>query len=305
MNKKALKSNISLLLAAAIWGLAFVAQSDSMNYIGPFTFGTQRYLLGALAISPVCAVTLTGIKRREGKEVLKKTVARSLGVGSICGCVLFCAATAQQIGIQYTPAGKSGFITALYIVLVPIFGGIFFRNKTSPGMWVSVILAAAGLYFLCVTENFTIEKGDLWVISCAFLFAVQILLIDRYASGTDSALFSFAQFLTVAIISAPIMLIRESIPTAEQMRGALVPVLYTGICSSAVAHTLQVVGQKNAENPTVAALLMSLESVFASVSGMLILHESFSKREFAGVVIMACAVVLSQIQSGKKEKITA
>lgn len=302
MNKKAVKSNFSLLLAAAIWGLAFVAQSDSMNYIGPLAFTALRYFLGAFALIPVCVFTLGSFKKHNGSEKTKKAAKRSLTLGAVCGVVLFGASVSQQIGLKYTTAGKAGFITALYIVLVPVMGRIVFKNKTSVNTWISVVLAAAGLYLLCVKEGFSISRGDLWVILCAFIFTVQILLIDRYAEGTDTTLVSMTQFLTVAVITVPFALIFEPKITAEQMSGAWISIAYTGIFSSAVGYTLQIVGQKSAENPTIAALLMSMESVFAALSGWLILHETLSGKELIGVALMACAIVLSQLPVVEKNK---
>lgn len=302
MSKKALRSNASLLLAAAIWGLAFVAQSDAMNHIGPFAFTAVRCFLGALALLPVCIVTLYSFHKKNPGADIKNTVLRSVLIGAVCGVILFGATITQQIGIKYTTAGKAGFITALYIILVPVFNFVFFRNKVSINTGISVLLAGAGLYLLCVKEGFSIASGDIWVISCAFLFALQIIVIDRYAGGTDSALLSLVQFLVVAVISAIFTLIFEKKVTFAEMEAAWLSIVYTGVFSSAVAYTLQIVGQKSAENPTVAAILMSMESVFAAVSGWLILHETFSKKEFAGVILMVLAVVISQLATGTKKK---
>ena len=303
MEKNSAKSNIALLSAAAIWGLAFVAQSDGMNYIGPFAFTCVRCFIGVFALIPVCAVNLRAYAKTHTKKELKLCVKRSCILGAVCGTILFGATITQQIGIQYTSAGKSGFITALYIVLVPVFGRIIFKNKTSPAAWVSVIIAAAGLYLLCFKEDFSIGRGDIWVISCAFLFTFQILALDRFSEGTNSVLISLVQFFMVSAISFPFMLIIESMPTYTQLRGAGITILYTGIFSSAVAYTLQIVGQKSAKNPTVAALLMSMESVFAAISGAIILHERFSLREMGGVVLMLGAVILSQFSSNEKGKV--
>lgn len=302
VSKKSLKSNVSLLLAAAIWGLAFVAQSDAMNHIGPFGFTALRCFLGAVALLPVSMVSLYSFSKKNPEANIKKTVSRSVLVGAVCGVILFGATVTQQIGIKYTTAGKAGFITALYIVLVPVFNFIFFRNKISAGVGISVLLAGAGLYLLCVKEGFSIASGDIWVISCAFLFALQIIVIDRYADGTDSALLSLVQFFVVAVISLLFTLIFEKKVAFTEIKAAWLPIVYTGVFSSAVAYTLQIVGQKNAENPTVAALLMSMESVFAAVSGWLILNETFSKKEFIGVIFMVLALVLSQVASGRSEK---
>lgn len=305
MNKKTLKSNFSLLLASAIWGLAFVAQSDSMNYIGAFAFTSLRYFLGSFSLLPVCAVTLGSFRKRNGKTETVKCIKRSVKLGLMCGVALFTASASQQIGLKYTSAGKAGFITALYIVLVPVFSRIVFKNRTSLNTWIGVLFAGAGLYFLCVKEGFSVSGGDMWVILCAFLFTVQILLIDRYADGTDSALVSMVQFFVSAVLAIPFMLIFENGVTIQQIRGAGLAILYTGIFSSAVGYTLQIVGQKSAENPTVASLLMSLESLFAALFGWLILHETLSGKEFIGIGLMACAIVISQLPTGKKEAVQA
>lgn len=295
MNKNAAKSNAALLLAAAIWGLAFVFQSDSMNYIGPFTFMASRYFLGSFALIPVCAVTLRSVRKQNGREGAKKVFIRSIKVGAVCGVVLFAASAAQQIGIIYTPAGKAGFITALYIVLVPVFSRLIFKTATAFNTWVSVVAAAIGLYLLCVKEGFSVSGSDLWVILCAFIFTAQILMVDRLSHDTDSAVMAMSEFFVVAVISVPFACFTETVPQAQQIKGALISIAYTGVMSSSIAYTLQIVGQKKSENPTVAALLMSMEAVFAAVSGWLILHESFSGREFAGVILMAAAIVFSQI----------
>lgn len=305
MNKRAAKSNFSLLLAAAIWGLAFVAQSDAMEHIGPFAFTVLRYFLGSVALIPVCTFTLSAYKKQNGADKTKAVMKKSVIAGAVCGVVLFAASVSQQIGLKYTAAGKAGFITALYIILVPVFSRIIFRSKTSVNTWVSVFLAAIGLYLLCVREGFSVETGDMWVILCAFLFTVQILIIDRFSAGTDSVLFSMTEFFTVAVIAVPFTLVLEPSTNISNITGAWVSIAYTGILSSSVAYTLQIVGQKNAENPTVAALLMSMESVFAALSGWLILHETLSSKELCGVVLMAAAIVLSQLPTERKKKISA
>lgn len=298
MNKNAFKSNAALLLAAAIWGLAFVAQSDAMNYIGPFSFTALRYFLGSFALIPVSVVMLLSLKKKEGEEQMKKAMKKSVVPGIICGIVLYSASVSQQIGLKYTPPGKAGFITALYIVLVPLFGFIIFRNKTSINTWISVILAAAGLYLLCVSESFTVSVGDVWVIACAFLYMLQILLIDRYTKEADSVFFSMIQFFVAGLTAVPFALSLEPTVTSVEIRNAGLTILYTGIMSTSVAFTLQTIGQRKSENPTIAALLMSMESVFAAIAGWIILHETFSKREFIGVIIMMGAIVISQLPAG-------
>ena len=295
MNKRVVKSNAFLLLAAAIWGLAFVAQSDGMNYIGPFTFCVARSILGAVAVFPVWLIMSRKEAGRYGRDELIKKRKATVKAGLICGTALFAATAAQQIGIQYTTAGKAGFITALYIVMVPILGMIFFKRKAPVTAWLSVVLATAGLYLLCIKEGFTVSKGDLWVIVCAVLFGFQILFVDRYAPEADGVLLSCVQFLVVAVLSVPGVFINGETVTVQAFSGAWRSVCYTGIFSSGVAYTLQILGQKNSENPTVASLLMSMESVFAAVFGWLILHERLERKELAGVLIMALAIILSQL----------
>ena len=302
MNKKAAQSNISLLLAAAIWGLAFVAQSDAMNYIGPFAFTSIRYFIGSFALVPVFAFTLSAYKKKNGKEAMKASAKKSVLSGMLSGFALFFASVAQQIGLKYTAAGKAGFITALYIVLVPVLGRVVLKSKSSINTWVSVVIAAAGLYLLCMNGSFSVEKGDLMLILCAFLFSVQILIIDRCTKDTDTVLVSSVQFLTAGIISIPFALLLEGRTTLDMVYDARLSILYTGLLSTAVAFTLQIVGQKSSGNPTVASLLMSMESVFAAIFGWLILKESFSGREFCGVILMSAAIVLSQIPSHSFKK---
>lgn len=302
MNKKALKSNFSLLLAAAIWGVAFVAQSEAMNYIGAFAFTSIRYILGSLALIPVSVITLRSLKKQVGDEEVRKTVKRSFISGAVCGVVLFFASISQQIGLKYTAPGKAGFITAMYIVLVPVFGRIVFKSKTSVNTWISVALATGALYLLCVGESFSIAVGDLWVILCAFLFTVHILVIDKVSPGADSVTLSMVQFFVAGLVAIPFAIFIEDPVTASQIKAAGVSILYTGLLSTATAFTLQVVGQKSSGNPTVSALLMSMESVFAAIAGWLILHDTFSAKEFTGVILMASAIVLSQIPVGELRK---
>ncbi|MDD6021780.1 MAG: DMT family transporter [Oscillospiraceae bacterium] len=303
MDKKVIKSNAALLLAAMIWGLAFVAQSDGMNYIGPFTFGAIRCFLGAAVLVPVYLIIQkkNGAANDENAREIRKTTFKA---GLLCGAILFGATSTQQIGLQYTAAGKAGFITALYIVLVPVFGMIFFKKKASWRTWISVAIATAGLYLLCIKEGFTIDKGDIWVIACALIFTFHILTIDKFADRIDGTLLSIVQFATVSVLSVPFIFINREQVTLSSVTGAWVSLLYTGILSCGVGYTMQIIGQKDAKNPAIASLLMSMESVFAVIFGWLILHEKLSGREFAGVVLMSAAIVLSQLPagSGKRKK---
>ncbi|MBR1392824.1 MAG: DMT family transporter [Ruminococcus sp.] len=298
MNKKT-ASALILLLVALIWGTAFVAQSKGMDHVGAFTYNCVRCFIGGLVLLPVIPL-LTKIKgsaQKEGEGVPFKV---TLIGGVCCGIALFAASSLQQIGIGMTTAGKAGFITALYIVIVPVLG-IFFNRRVHFGVWLCVAVAVAGFYLLSVKEGFTIGKGDLFVLGCAFVFSVHILLIDCFnGKGADAVKMSCIQFFTVAVISLPIMLIAER-PELSQLFDAALPILYGGVMSNGVAYTLQIIGQKNAD-PTAATLIMSLESVFAAVSGWLILGESLSGKELAGCALVLAAVMAAQLLPARKDK---
>lgn len=303
MKNNVIKSNVSLLLAAAIWGLAFVAQSEGMDYIGPFTFGAARCFLGVLFLIPVWLI----ISRKTYKDVpraeVRKIIGKTFKVGCLCGAVLFVAISSQQIGLVYTTAGKAGFITALYIVLVPVVSSFIFRRKAGIAVWISVALATVGLYLLCMPGGgFSVSKGDIYVLVCAAVFTGHILIVDRFADEVDGTLLSMVQFAVVALLSVPFIFITGETPSLEAISGAWVSICYTGILSCGVAYTLQIVGQKHANNPTVASLLMSMESVFAAVFGWLILNERLSAVEFIGALLMSGAIVLSQIKLPEKSK---
>lgn len=300
MDKKVLKSNAALLTAAMIWGLAFVAQSDGMNYIGPFTFGAVRCFLGSAVLVPVYLI----MQKKSGllhDKNARETRKFTFKIGLLCGAILFGATSTQQIGLQYTAAGKAGFVTALYIVLVPVFGMIIFKKKASWKTWVSVAIATVGLYLLCIKEGFSIDIGDVWVIACAVIFTFHILVIDRFSSRIDGTFLSIVQFATVSLLSVPFIFINREPVSVSAVSSAWVSILYTGIMSSGVGYTLQIVGQKDAKNPAVASLLMSMESVFAVIFGWLILHEKLSAKELAGVILMSAAIVLSQLPIGSKK----
>lgn len=300
MDKKALKSNAALLLTAIIWGLAFVAQSDGMNYLGPFTFGAVRCMMGAVALIPVYLI----IQKKNGTlhdEEEKQKRKNTVKAGLLCGVIFFAATSTQQIGLQYTSAGKAGFVTALYIVLVPVFGMIFFKKKAPFKTWISVASATVGLYFLCIKDGFSIDTGDVWVIACAVLFTFHILLIDKFADSIDGTLLSMTQFAVASVLSVPFMFITKESFSLSTISNAWVSLVYTGVLSCGVGYTLQIVGQRNAKSPTIASLLMSMESVFAVIFGWIILGEKLSQREFIGVILMSAAIVISQIPIGEKK----
>ena len=297
MSKK-LRGSIMLLLTAMIWGLAFVAQSDGMNYVGPFTYNACRTLLGGVVLIPVIALFRLIPQKNKADTPEKAPLKTTVIGGIVCGVVFFIASTLQQIGITMTTAGKAGFITALYIVIVPIIGVIIYR-RTTLKIWICCAIAIAGFYFLCITSDFGVSTGDLLVLACAFFFAVHIMVIDRFnTKNTDGMLMSCIQFFTAGLMMLVCMFIFEQ-PDINAVFAAWLPILYGGVMSCGVAYTLQILGQRCTE-PTVATLLMSLESVFAALSGWLLLGESLSIREICGCALVFIAVILAQIDLRRK-----
>ncbi len=279
------KGRIILLLTALIWGCAFVAQSAGMNYIKPWTFMCLRSFLGAGFLFVMMPV----IDRIRGIEYKSDNPGKVLKAGIIAGIFLCAASIFQQIGIQYTTAGKAGFLTAMYVVLVPVLS-LFLGHKPSLRILVSVVLASIGLYLISITDSFSLASGDIYEIICAFLFSFHILVVDHFGKGIDAVRMSMIQFLTAGIICVIPMLLEK--PQISQIFSAAAPVLYAGICSSGIAYTLQMVGQKYVK-PSEAGILMSLESVFALLAGMVILKEMMSMRELTGCLIMFIAVLLA------------
>ena len=339
MKTQQMKSSLILLLTALIWGVAFVAQSVGMDYVGPFTFNCVRSILGGLVLIP-CIFVLDRIRpeRKAGKNLSageccaadskvsaedgcaaggkvsaedgcaadskvsaeeQRAGRRTLLTGGIlCGVLLCVASNLQQIGIAGTSVGKAGFITALYIVIVPILG-LFFRRKCSPTVWLGVLLAICGLYFLCINEGIHIQKGDFFVFLCALCFSVHILVIDHYTQLVDGVKMSCIQFLVCGFLSGICMFLFEN-PSMHNVLEAWQPILYAGILSCGVAYTLQIVGQKGM-NPTVASLILSLESVISALAGLVLLNQKLSVRETIGCVLMFAAIVLAQLPAGKKK----
>lgn len=291
---KKIQSSLILFLTASIWGIAFVAQSVGMDYVGPFTFNSVRSIIGGIMLIP-CIFLLNKISKKE--KNLKKDEKKILLLGGICcGILLFAASNFQQIGIKYTTVGKAGFITACYIILVPILG-IFLGKKTGKAIWLSVALAVIGLYLLCMSGSLSINKGDFFVLCCAFLFAVHILVVDYFAPKTDGVKLSCIQFLVCGIISAVPMFLFEN-PTLTALLQAWKPLLYAGVMSCGVGYTLQIIGQKNM-NPTIASLILSLESCISVLAGWVILHQKLSLREILGCIIMFSAILIAQIPEKK------
>lgn len=287
--KQQYKGNLLLLLTAIIWGSALVAQSVSMDLVGPFTFQCMRSILGTLALLPVAAI----FRDKQNPHLRTPAGRRDQRVcGLICGVSFFVAGSFQQIGLCYTSPGKAGFITALYIVLVPL-AGVFFGRRAGWHVWTGVLLALAGLYLLCVTEGFSIELGDLLVFFCSFAFAVQILAIDHYSGRVDGIKLSCTQFAINALLSGVGMLVFET-PSLSAILACWLPICYTGILSGGLAYTLQIIGQKYT-GPIIASLLLSLESVFSVLFGWLLLHQALSGRELLGCVLMFAAILLAQV----------
>ena len=292
MNRNALRGSLLLLLGAVIWGAAFVAQRAGMDHLQPFTFSGIRMLLGALVLWPVSL--LTGKKRAAQAPPTPESRRVQRKAGLLCGIFLFFATSLQQVGLVYTGAGKAGFITALYVVLVPVAGLLLFRIHPGRIIWGGVALAVCALYLLCVPAGgFRIEGGDALLIGCAICFTGQILCVDRFAARVDGITLSRDEFLVTGVLSTIVALFTETV-TREGVRGAMIPILYTGILSCGVGYTMQVLGQRDV-SATVASLLMCMESVFAVLTGVIILGESMSGREAAGCVMMFIAVILAQV----------
>ena len=300
-----------LFLASLIWGTAFVAQRVGMDYVGPFTFNAVRSLIGAAALIPVIFL-LRSIRRRgrtqSGSQsglqadaaIVRPAPDRMsaqewknlLQGGALSGIFLCAASNLQQAGIQYTTVGKAGFITALYIVGVPILG-MLLGKKVGWRIWISVAAAVVGLYLLCMTEKLTINRGDLMELGCAAAFAVQILAVDRYSHLTEGAMLSCVQFFVSGSISAVLMLLTEEV-NLQALWQARIPILYAGVLSCGVAYTLQILGQRELR-PALASLIMSFEAVISAIAGWLLLGQRLSTKEIAGCVVMFAAILLAQM----------
>lgn len=295
--RKGTGSSLALLIAAAIWGFAFVAQRVGMKYIGPFTFTGIRFALGAISLIPL----MIFYNNKDEKVKIKNIKGNNnlLG-GVIIGIILFLAASFQQVGLIGTSAGKAAFITGLYIVFVPMLG-LFLRHHIKANTWIGAVIAVVGLYFLCVTNRFSISYSDMLELASAFLFAIHILLIDYFSQKINVLRLAFSQFITCSILSMITAVFIEHI-TASGILQALIPILYGGICSVGVAYTLQIVGQKNAE-PSHAAIICSMETVFATIGGIFILNEQLGVKGSIGCLLMLTGMILSQLKSNKQEDI--
>ena len=293
MKKSEIRGSLLLMLGSVIWGFAFAAQRLGNEYMQPISFNGIRNLMAGVCLIPVTAV----IERRrpELRPVSKDQKLTQLRGGVLCGFFLFAATTLQQIGLVETTAGKAGFITALYVVLVPVAAWLIFRKNPGVWIWAGVLLAVYGLYLLCVPagESLTLSRGDLFILACALCFTCQILCVDAYSPRVCGVRLSRDMFLTCGLMGTLLSLFTETI-TAEGIRGALPALLYAGVMSGAVAYTLQILGQREV-NPTLASLIMSLESVFSVLGGAIVLGEHLSGREAAGCIVMFTAVILAQL----------
>ena len=287
MKSRKIRGSLMLVLAAFIWGNAFVAQSVSMKYIGPWTFNCIRSLIAGFSLL-ILIPFLDKVRGVTGKK-LNQTILWKGGI--LTGIVLCAASIFQQTGIQYTTVGKAGFLTALYTVIVPVLG-ILIGRKTRPVVWISVGISVIGMYLLTMNGSFSLSRGDLLVLICAFLFAIHILMIDHFSPLTDGVRLSCIQFFTAGILSFVPMLTEH--PDMSEIVKAWMPVLYAGVFSSAGGYTLQILGQKDAD-PAVASMLLSLESVFSALAGFFFLHQSMSVREIAGCAMIFAAIVLAQM----------
>lgn len=301
MKHSHMKQNLFAVLAALIWGTAFVGQSLGAENLEAFSFNAARSIVGAAALT----LGLLICRRIAPKEDLrspeeKRAARRELVKGGLCcGTALAVAACAQQVGIGMTTTGKASFITALYIVLVPLCG-LFMKKKVPGTVWIGVVVAVAGLYLISVKDGFAVATGDLIILFCAFCFTAQILLVDHFARKVDGVELSCAQLAVSALWSLLGALVFEH-PTWAAVQASLLPILYVGVFSSALAYTFQILAQKDSD-PAVVSLLLSLESVFGALSGALILHERMTLREYCGCALVLAAVLLSQIDPAALKK---
>ncbi len=292
MNNKRLVANLLLILTAAIWGFAFVAQRVGSQFVGAFTFNGIRFALGALSLVPLI-IFLDKRKENSEESTEKPNLKATLLPGILVGLILYAGATLQQVGLFYTTVGNASFITGLYMVFVPIIG-IFLKHKIGKNSWVGVILAIIGLYLLSINENFSISYGDLLEVIGAIFWAVHILAIDNFTKRVNPLKLSFIQFATCSILSLITAFIFEDI-TISGISSAFIPILYGGLLSVGVAYTLQVVAQKDAK-PSHAAIILSMESVFGAIGGAVLLGESMSGRGYLGCALILAGILVSQIK---------
>lgn len=299
MKNKTLRSDLLLLLTSAIWGFAFVAQLKGMEFIGPYLYNGIRFTIGSVSLLPL----IYFLNRKQSTKKKKTQISRKeiFPAGLLAGSVLFLGSSLQQVGLQYTTAGKAGFITGLYVILVPILG-IILKHKTGIPTWIGALMAAAGLYFISVRGDFSIGKGDLLILSCSIFFALHVLTIDYFSKKIEPVLLASIQFAWCALFSFIVALIKEPI-LLDSIISATIPILYGGLGSVGTAYTLQVIAQKDAP-PAHSAIIMSLESVFALIGGIIFLAEGMTARGYMGCSLMLAGMLVSQweVIFRKKEK---
>jgi len=289
MEKKTLRSDLMLLLTSAIWGFAFVAQMKGMEFIGPYLYNGIRFAIGSVSLLPLIYFLNRKKSNKQKKQKLEKK--GIFPAGLIAGSVLFLGASLQQVGLQYTTAGKAGFITGLYVILVPIIG-ILLKHKTGVPTWIGALLAATGLYFISVRGEIIIGKGALLIVLCSVFFALHVLTIDHYSKKIEPVLLASIQFAWCALFSIIVAVIKEPI-LLESIISATVPILYGGLGSVGTAYTLQVIAQKDAP-PAHSAIILSLESVFAVIGGIILLAEGMTTRGYTGCALMLAGMLASQ-----------
>ena len=295
---KQLRGSLILLVASVIWGFAFVAQSEGMNSVGPFTFQASRMILAFLVLLPAAAVIHVVRKRKTGSAPHTFLAPKLIGSAAISGVFLFIASSFQQVGMLYTSVGHAGFLTSLYLLMIPLLG-LFFGKRVGLKLWLCIALAIVGLWFLCMTsDGFSMGLGDVLVIFAALFFTFQIMSVDLLSKKYDGVQYCAIQMLTAGLLSLICTFIFEA-PTIEGISAAAIPIAYAGIMSCGVAYTFQIIGQKHT-HPTVASIIMSLEGVFAVLGGALMLSQIPSTYEFIGCGLMFAATVISQI-GGEKE----
>lgn len=301
INKTTLRQSLILFTAALIWGFTFVAQSVGMDYVGPFTFIAARNIVALMVLLPMAAIMDRHGKKQPRQTDRKKNNRLLLFGGVCCGICLFLGSTLQQFGVRDTTVGKAGFISALYMVLVPLLG-IFLGKKIGLRIWAAVGLAAFGMYLLCMTKgDFHLQKGDLYLFACAIVFSLQILSVDHFSPMMDGVKLSCMQTLTNAVLGAICMLLFER-PDFGSILAAWMPIVYAGALSSGIGYTFQIIGQKNL-NPAIASLIMSLESVISALAGWLLLHQILSPRELAGCALTFLAIILVQLPGRSQKRI--
>ena len=291
MNNKVIQANLLMLLAAAIWGFAFVAQRVGMETMGPHWFNSLRFFIGAVALIPV--VIWIGRNKVQASEQEPKASTKALMLGGVAaGLLLFVGATFQQVGLQYTTAGKAGFITGMYIFFVPLIG-LFFRMKTGLGTWVGAVIALWGLYLLSINEDFTLSKGDTLQLTCAVAFAGHVLMIGYLASRMDTVKLSLIQFFVAGLLAMVLAVYFEQLSWAMITSTAL-PLLFAGVMSTGIAYTLQTIAQQHA-HPSHAAIILSSEGVFAVIGGFLLLNEVLPAQGLLGCGLILTGILMSQL----------